>query len=58
MNENQNSKLSCILDRVSYHAVYDKSIIDALEYAHTVLPAFSSQLSRRIYLSKHNLSYN
>jgi sugar phosphate isomerase/epimerase len=31
----QNPKISNILDKVSYHAVYDKSIIGALEYAHT-----------------------
>jgi hypothetical protein len=23
-----------ILDRVSYHAVYDRSVLDALQYAH------------------------
>ena len=34
MKEIPNTKLSQILERVSYHAVYDKSILDALEYAH------------------------
>jgi sugar phosphate isomerase/epimerase len=33
MKKVQNSKPLHILDRVSYHAVYDKSILDALEYA-------------------------
>jgi hypothetical protein len=30
MKEKQNTKLSQILERVSYHAVYDKFILDAL----------------------------
>jgi sugar phosphate isomerase/epimerase len=34
VNKMQNSKSLRIIDRVSYHAVYDKSILDALKYAH------------------------